>query len=116
MSTILCEDVRTVPTFRERFLFLKEEKQVSLDDIATAIGSSKSSLSKFLSGKSRIRQEMLEDLAKYFDVDVAYLIGESDIRRKTIEYFVNHAYFDVVESAKLKGISPEKLKKIIDVL
>lgn len=75
-----CARVNRMATFQERFWELKGEK--SFEVVAKAIGSNKSSLSMFVSGTSKIRKEMLEKLANYFDVDVAYLLGETDIPRK----------------------------------
>lgn len=114
-SAIFERGVR-VATFAERFYLLKTEKDVSLEVIAKCVGTTKSSLSQFVRGKFAIRQEMVQALADYFDVDQAYLLGESDIRRKDIDDIINNAYITLAKSAKEKGISPEKLKRIIDAL
>lgn len=69
-----------MPSFQERFWELKGDK--SFEVIARAIGSNKSSLSMFVSGKLNIKKDMIKDLANYFNVDQAYLLGESDIPRQ----------------------------------
>jgi transcriptional regulator with XRE-family HTH domain len=79
---ILGCDVR-VATFRERFLFLQHEKGVSLEQIAKVVNSNKASLSKFVNGKLNLKADLIDALAKYFDVDKAYLLGESNIRNNT---------------------------------
>jgi transcriptional regulator with XRE-family HTH domain len=72
-----------VATFKERFMFLKVEKDVTLEEIAKAVGSNKASLSRFVSGSLNIKKDMIEALANYFDVDQAFLLGESDIRKQS---------------------------------
>lgn len=105
-----------MPTFKERFLFLKAEKDVSLETIALSINSNKGSLSMMVNGRLNVKKDTLEDLSRYFDVDVAYLIGESDIRRKDQDDIINNAYIKIARSAREKGISVEKLQRIIDAL
>lgn len=112
---IFCEGAK-MATFEQRFIQLKIEKDVSLKEIAESIGTNKSSLSKIISGHLNIKKDTIEALAGYFDVDIAYLLGESDIRRKNIDDIINNAYISIAKSARDKGISPEKLKKIIDAL
>ena len=112
----ICEDVVRVATFKERFLLLKVEKDVTLGDIAIAIGSNKASISKFVNGSANLKTDTLEAMANFFNVDQAYLLGESDIRRKNYDDIINKAYLGVIRSAKAKDITPEKLKRIIDCL
>lgn len=68
-------------TFKERFIYLKIEKGVNYEQIANAVHTNRTSLSKFVKGDLALKKEMIEALADYFDVDQAYLLGESNVRR-----------------------------------
>ena len=103
-------------SFKERFLILKTEKNVTLDEIATEIQTNKASLSRIVNGVQSLKSDALDALSVYFNVDKAYLLGESDIRNKNIQDIIDNAYVSIAKSAAEKGISPERLKKIIDLL
>jgi transcriptional regulator with XRE-family HTH domain len=91
-----------VVTFKERFLYLKTEKNVTLIDIAKAVHSNKASISRYISGRVPIKLEMAETLAKYFDVDTAYLLGHSDVRRQ-IDF--DKEWIKFMEKVKAEGVS-----------
>lgn len=94
-----------MPSFKERFLTLKGEKNVSLQEIAESINSNKASLSRYISGKVPIKLETAKLLADYFDVDQAYLLGESDVRKQS----------DIDrQKEKLKGAYAEVFEEAID--
>jgi transcriptional regulator with XRE-family HTH domain len=108
--------VGRMASFKERFLILKTEKNVTLDEIATEIQTNKASLSRIVNGVQSLKSDALDALSVYFNVDKAYLLGESDIRNKNIQDIIDNAYVSIAKSAAEKGISPERLKKIIDLL
>lgn len=116
MLALLEKRINEMATFKQRFNALKLEKGVNLKDIAKVLGVTEGTVSFIANGRVNINRDKLKILADYFDVDQAYLLGESEIRRKDIDDIINNAYIHVIESAKLKNITPEKLKRIIDAL
>ena len=110
---ILERDVR-VASFRERFLFLQQEKGVSLNKIADAVKTNQSSLSKFVNGKLNLKADLIDALAKYFDVDKAYLLGESNIRNNT-NNAIPEDYIGVSKHAMDKKVPADVLYDFIEL-
>lgn len=101
------------PGFRERFLYLQNEKNVYIKEVAESIGIDRSTLSKIVSGKTKLKEEMQKKLADYFDVDIAYLIGESNIRRANNN--IHGVYLEVLEGFDPSEIDPEELKEVLEI-
>ncbi|PRR86012.1 helix-turn-helix domain-containing protein [Clostridium luticellarii] len=59
---------------------LRYEKDVKQEDVAKAIGISKSGYGYYEQGRSMPDPEMLLKLAKYFNVSADYLLGNTDIK------------------------------------
>lgn len=59
---------------------LRKLKDVKQEDVAKAIGISKSGYGYYEQGRSMPDPEMLLKLAEYFNVSVDYLLGNSDIK------------------------------------
>ena len=57
---------------------LRQEKHLSLDDLATKTNSSKSYLWELEKGTKKPSAEKLAELAKYFAVSLDYLMNEED--------------------------------------
>ncbi|MBV4431517.1 helix-turn-helix domain-containing protein [Clostridium tyrobutyricum] len=57
---------------------LRYKKDIKQEDVAKAIGISKSGYGYYEQGRSMPDPEMLLKLAKYFKVSVDYLLGNSD--------------------------------------
>lgn len=68
-------------TFKERFLELKKEKDVSLDILAKEFHTNKSSLSRVVNGELQLKADMQQEMASYFGVSIDYLMGISDTRQ-----------------------------------
>ena len=103
-----------VASFRDRFLFLQHEKGVSLEQIAKVVNSNKASLSKFVNGKLNLKADLIDALAKYFDVDKAYLLGESNIRNNKNNY-IPEDYIGVSKHAMDKKVPADVLYDFIEL-
>lgn len=68
-------------SFGDRLKLLREEAGISQSLLADKIGISKSSISKYEKGERTPELETFDDLADFFNVDMDYLMGKSDIRR-----------------------------------
>ncbi|MEN8908337.1 MAG: helix-turn-helix transcriptional regulator [Clostridiales bacterium] len=100
--------------FKDRFKLLKNEKNLSLQEISENVHISISSLSKIVNGKLSLKHDLIEELSNYFGVTKSYLIGDSENRYK--EYTIEEDYIKVCEMAKNMNISSETIKKFLDLL
>ena len=64
----------------ERIKKLREEHSVSQIDLAKALFISQSSISEYESGNQQPPTSMLIQLADFFDVNIDYLLGRTDIK------------------------------------
>lgn len=65
-----------------RLRSLREEKGLSQNEMAKFIGKSKSSVNMYERGEREPGIEILEAYADYFNVDMEYLIGKTDVRNR----------------------------------
>lgn len=68
--------------FSERLRLLRMSKSLSQADFAKQIGISKSSVNMYERGEREPSFKTLEQIADYFNVDIDYLLGKSDIVSK----------------------------------
>ena len=67
-------------TFNERLKELRKEKSITIEKLATDLGSAKSTISRYENGLREPKKDFLEMLSQYFDVSVDYLLGRTDER------------------------------------
>lgn len=67
--------------FKDRFKALRLEKDLTQDEIAAKFDLTKTAISRYERGKNKPRFEMLDNMADFFDVNIDYLSGSSDVRR-----------------------------------
>ena len=80
-------------TFSERLRLLREEKCISIRELATECNVSKSTISMAEKGKRNPKRETLEAIADFFNVDIDYLLCKTDVRngyKKFIDKEENH--------------------------
>lgn len=68
--------------FGNRLKSLRHRKGFSQADLAKQIGVSKSSVNMYERGEREPNFETLETIADYFNVDLDYLMGKSDIENR----------------------------------
>lgn len=71
-----------MPTFGERLRSLRASKNLSQMDFAKQIKVSKSSVNMYERDEREPGFETLERIADYFNVDIDYLLGKSDVTCK----------------------------------
>lgn len=64
--------------FPERLRDLRKDRNLSQSDLAETLGYSCSSISNYETGKHEAGYDTLITLAKFFDVSIDYLLGNSD--------------------------------------
>lgn len=71
-----------MPKFNERLKELRKEAKLSQQEFANRIGISKSSVNMYERGEREPGMDTLEAIADFFNVDMDYLFGNSDIKNK----------------------------------
>ena len=73
---------------------LRNERQLSQQELADALGISKSSINMYERGERQPNFEVLETIADYFNVDIDYLLGRTSKTTKVINPNTLAAHFD----------------------
>ena len=68
-------DDRIKADFRTRLKKIMEIRNVNATDVCQATGIAKSTYSQYMSGRNEAKADRVHQLAKYFDVSEAWLIG-----------------------------------------
>lgn len=90
---------------------LRNSHKLTQQELSKIIGIARCSISKIEQGLLDISTDDTRKFAEFFEVSTDYLLGVSDIKNNC-----NDEYIQVIQSAKHKKITAEKLKKIIDIL
>jgi transcriptional regulator with XRE-family HTH domain len=100
----------------ERMNQLKNEGNVPLDEIEKAIGISKGSLSKYMSGTHLPNSEVVRKLSTYWHVSADYLLGSSPDKSIYSDdgKCIPNTYLDVVNDAIKCGITAEELREVYE--
>nr|DAU31398.1 MAG TPA: repressor protein [Caudoviricetes sp.] len=85
---------------------LRNEKNMSQQELADALGISKSSINMYERGERQPNFEVLEAIADFFNVDIDYLLGRTNKTTKIINPNTVAAHFDGDE------YTPEELDEI----
>ena len=98
---------------------LRESKSLSQQKFADYIGISKSSINMYERGEREPGIETLENIADFFNVDLDYLIGKSDIPNKLLSVNSNIDFKSMSLFSKfnsLNSIGKQKAETYIDDL
>lgn len=88
-------DIKIADTLKK----LRHTKGVKQEDVAKAIGISKSGYGYYEQGRSMPDPQMLSKLSKYFNVSVDYLLGED-----TKTFFIDNYYDYLIDILKSSGV------------
>lgn len=69
-------------TFGDRLKTLRSRKELSQMELSKQIGISKSSINMYERGEREPKFETLEVIADYFNVDLDYLLGKTNIENR----------------------------------
>lgn len=70
----------TTRVFAERLSQLRAEKELSLDDLAKAVGTSKTTLNKYELKLREPKLSIVKAISDYFNVNLDWLVGFSEER------------------------------------
>lgn len=99
-------------SFGERLRQLRKNKNLTLRELEKEIDISFSALGKYERNEREPDFDTLEKIASYFGVMIDWLIGRTDIKTFDEYVFINDTRH--IEE-KLKEISPEKRKIIVNI-
>lgn len=104
--------------FSEKFKELRKSRGLSQQELATYLHTSKSSVNMYERGEREPGLEMLENIADYFNVDMDYLMGKTNIANKTLMMNVKPGYQTTLgerikELRQRAGLTQEELAKEI---
>ena len=91
---------------------LRIDRQISQKELSDILEIGFSNISMYESGHRIPNNDNLKKLAIYFDCSIDYLLGLSDIPKCDLD--IPSGYVAVVSDAIKDGISPSKLKKLIE--
>lgn len=114
MKRLLDERDNIMNEFGKRLKLLRERKELSYEELAKAVGSTKSLIWRYEHGKSEPGLSAFIALADYFGVTLDWLSGNGEFEK--IQYAGKTKYFNAINSCIEKDISPERLEQIIDVI
>jgi transcriptional regulator with XRE-family HTH domain len=110
--------VSTVLTNKQIGLRIKsarEEKGMTLQDIADKIGVAKSTIQRYEAGTiDNIKLPVISSIASALDVDPSWLIGKTDKKKPSIKnnFELEDAYFSFAKEMQEKNISEEDMEKL----
>ena len=104
---------------RLRILGLCREHHITINKLAMISGITQSTLSRNINGVHRPKAEIIEKLAKYFNVSTDYLLGNTDSKNVAMQPITppsspiqpNEALIALHDQTE--GLSEEQLKQVI---
>lgn len=69
-------------TFQDRLKELRKEKDITIEQLASDLGSAKSTISRYENGLREPKKDFLEMLSSYFDVSIDYLLGKTNTKKQ----------------------------------
>ena len=93
-----------VSDFSKRLRILIDLNNLSANDLANKLGISKSLISRYLSNQAVAKQDKIDQIARYFHVSHAWLLGYD------CEMFVPDLKVNIIKS--LENLTDEQLKEI----
>jgi len=96
---------------------LREEKGVTQQKVADAIGSNQQSIHKYEIGEYEPDIQTMKLLAEYFDTSIDYLVGGTEIRNRIVpveKYELNQQEQNLID--KFRELSPEHRKCLSTML
>lgn len=69
-------------TFAERLRQLRNEKDITLDELAAIFGTTKATLSRYENDLRVPKAEFVKKAAGFFNVSTDYIMGQTDVREQ----------------------------------
>ena len=98
--------------FSKRLKMLRSERNLSLEELAIATGSTKSTLSKYERGIVDPTLSVAKTISDYFGVSLDWLAGSSDEKNEHIP----QEYKDIIDKCLKSKVTAAKLDQFIDII
>lgn len=99
--------------FGERLYELRKKKGISQEDLANAVGTTKSNISKYENKNTEPTLESAKKISDYLMVSLDWLAGEEI---KEVPTNITNQYKQIIDIAITNNISPNKLNKAIEFI
>lgn len=99
----------------DRLRVLREEANLTQEELSQKIGIKRARYAKYETGENPLSGDIINKLADFYGVTTDYLYGRShlpteELREKGLEYV------GLFEEFERKGLSPEKVRELIDAV
>ena len=101
--------------FAERLKSLRKEQNLTQQKIAEKLNISRGSYAQWEAQRTQPSSKSLETLADFFNVSTDYLLGNTDIKSRTLETDLNKT-LDTVRSFDGKPMTDSDLEVIREIL
>jgi transcriptional regulator with XRE-family HTH domain len=112
-------------TLGKRLKDLREEKKLTTREMSAMLNIGKSTFSNYENDTRKPDYELLKKLSEYFEVSLDYLLGKTNIKNAYVlennqlpkhAYELKGDYIFIAKEMQDKEISPERIRKIIEIL
>lgn len=100
--------------FGDRLKELRKEKELSQGELAKKFNTGKASICNYEKNIRLPDANTITRYAQFFEVSVDYMLGITNNRNENLN--PADGYIKIIEKAKEKNISPERLNQILDFL
>jgi len=92
----------------------REEKQITLQEIADSIGVAKSTIQRYETGSiDKIKIPIISAIANVLGVDPSWIIGKTDLKRPVnTDYRLEDTYFSFAKEMQEKNVNKEDMEKL----
>jgi len=105
-------------TFGDKINYLRKCRQKTQDEIAVAVGTTKSTISKYERNLVEPTLESAKNIADYFMVSLDWLAGSGDYKniKQNIPSDVFNRYIEVIEKAVSQEVSADNLGDAVNFI
>lgn len=101
--------------YGKRIRSLREKNNLTLEEAAKQLNMTWSSLGKYERGERKVTPELLEQIAKTYNVPLSYFFGEEgevpeELKKVGVEWVT------FVEEMEEKELTPEEIKAILEIV
>ncbi len=90
---------------KDRIILLRQEKNMTQGELAKALNMAPSSIGMYEQGRRKPSYELLEKISDYFNVDMDYLMGRSDIKNR-YQAGLKYDWEDSLQAKKKTEVDP----------